>query len=418
MTESTDKPNMPAKPDWALSGRERRAAERAAQGLPPKKRRLWLWLVLLVAVAGGGWYAYQSQSGSGPATAAVPLAEVETPVEEPDELVMQLLTSELVEVAPGPLRETVRLTGTLTPARQLGLPSEVAGHVQEVNVEAGDAVSQGDVLVQIDVQTLRNQLNQSRATAEATRAQLDLARNQLERTRNLVDRGISTSSELETQQSNVQQLEASLAALEPQVITAEQSLSDATVTAPFDGIVAARSVDPGAYVGLGTALLTLVDISSLTLEGTVPVLYAPQIETGLPVEVRVEGLSDRLFTGEVERVAPVAAEGTRMLPVYASLANDAGLLKGGMFASGVLVLEETAGAIGIPATALREDAEGATYVLKREGNRVVRQDVEVARSWDRGRVAEIAAGLSAGDVIVSEPMEQLRAGTRVTVVGE
>ncbi len=104
------------------------------------------------------------------------------------------------------------------------------------------------------------------------------------------------------------------------------------------------------------------------------------------------------------------------MPVFARIDNADGLLKGGMFASGTLVLEESPGGIGIPADALREDTEGS-YVLKISDDKVTRQPVQVVRSWNRSRVVEISAGLSPGDTIVALKMERLQPGATVSLVG-
>ncbi|WP_375173583.1 efflux RND transporter periplasmic adaptor subunit [Pseudooceanicola sp.] len=416
----TDKTPEAPKPDWALTGRERKAKTAESEGRRAPRRR-WPWVVLgIVGLGAAAWVA--QDRGVIPAQVAT---EAETPAEalppaaeeEPRVVTMQLLPSELTEIAPATLRDTVRITGSLAPVRQLGIPAEVSGRVQRVAKKEGQAAVEGETLVQIDLETLRNQLEQSRATAEATRAQLEFAQEQFTRTQSLVDRGVATSSNLDSTQANVRQLRANLAALEKQVATAEQAMEKATIKAPFPGVISERMVDPGAYVGPGTALMTLVDIASLELEGAVPVAYAPQITTGQRVEIAVDGFGDRSFAGTVERVAPVAVSGTRMLPIFATIDNPDGVLRGGMFASGLLVLDQVEGAIGVPVAALREDTDG-TFVLKRAGDRVERQAVTVAAEWDRGRVVQIAEGLAEGDVIVSAPLPRLQPGMQITVVGD
>ncbi|MGI3165438.1 efflux RND transporter periplasmic adaptor subunit [Pseudooceanicola sp. 200-1SW] len=416
----------PAKPDWALTRREKRAKERADAGLPPRQRRGWiLWLVLALAVAGAVvWYqqggaaqlaALRGAPEEAPAGAGEGAPEAQT--EETVEQVMQLLPSELTEVQPARLRETVKATGALSPVRQLAIPAEVSARVTEVLVREGEAVEAGQLLVQLDVETLRNQLDQQRATAAATRAQLRLARTQLERTQSLVARGLAPESQLEAGRAEVDQIAASLAAQEKSVANAEENLKHAHVTAPFSGVISDRTVDPGAYVSTGSPLVSLVDLSSLEFEAAVPVRYTPLLAPGQRVELSVEGVTARDFSGTVDRISPVAIEGTRMLPVYVTLANPEGLLRGGMFAAGRIVLEQLEGALGIPADALREDSEG-TFVLKREGDRVIRQPVTLARTWEAGALAEITQGLAPGDVIVAQPLDQLRPGSRILVVGE
>lgn len=410
----TEKPQEAPKPDWALTHREQKAQKALAEGRRPPRRR-WPWIVLALAGLGAGAYVAQQRG-------LIPQPAPEAAVEEPAvavaparEVVMQLLPRELTTVTTATLRDTVRITGSLAPAQHLGIPAEVAGRVASVNKRAGDRAEAGEVLVQIDLESLQTQLEQSRATADATRAQLDFARGEYARTQNLVERGVATSSNLDSAQANMQQLRANLTALEQQVATAEQSIEKATITAPFAGEISERNVDPGAYVSPGAALMTLVDISTLELEGAIPVVYAPQIRTGQTVEITVDGFAGQSFAGTVERVAPVARSGTRMLPIYATIDNPDRMLRGGMFASGLLVLDQTEAAIGIPAEALREDDAG-TYVLKRDGDRVVRQAVSVARTWDRDRIVEISQGLAAGDVIVSAALERLQPGMQITVV--
>ena len=398
------------KPDWALTNREQKVAQAKAEGRKPPRRR-WPWVVLVVIVA----IVFAAKGGALTGTTEPQEAAPVVVKAEPREVVMQILPSELSEISLETLRETVRITGSLGPIRKLSIPAEVSGHVELVSHRAGDWVEVGDMLVRIDIETLRNQLEQSRATADATRAQLDYARTQLDRTQSLVDRGVATSSSFDSVTANVQQLEANLVALEQQVATAERSLDKATVTAPFSGIIAERTVDPGTFVSLGAPLLTLVDISSLELEGVVPVNYAPRITIGQAVNVTADGFGDQPFTGTVERIAPVAASGTRMLPIFATIDNASGALRGGMFASGVLVLEEKPDAIGISVNALRRDDIGE-FVLKRAGDRVVRQAVTVARTWDQGRLVEVTEGLSGGDVIVSAPLERLQPEMAITVV--
>lgn len=405
--------NDPRKPKWAQRAA---GADEASGAAPPyRKRRRWLApLLILVAVAAVAAYLVLGREDA--LTGADPETAASAEPAEAREVVMQVLSTELHEVEAGELRETTRITGSLDPANKLEIPAEVAGRVDEVTLQPGDPVEQGQVLVRIDIETLTNQLEQQRASAEATRAQLELAQSEYERTQSLVNRGVASVSTLDSQAAQVRQLEANLAVQERQVANAEQSLEKATITAPFAGTVSERAVDPGTYVSPGTPLMTIVDLSSLTLEGVVPVIYAPRIRVGQTGEVSVDGLGDQVFTGTVDRVSPVAKAGTRMLPIYATVENSNSTLRGGMFASGVLILDAAEDAIGIPVAALREDDEGK-YVLKVEGDQVVRQPVEVARTWDGGQVYQVTSGLAAGDVIVASALERLDPGTTITVIG-
>jgi membrane fusion protein (multidrug efflux system) len=400
------------KPEWAKTRREREREALAAAGLTRRRRWPWILLVLVIlaAVAAAVFFMGQGQQPAAPEAPAE-----EQPAETPT--VMQLRQDEVLTVEPQRLENLVRITGSIAPVHQTQVSSEVNGQIADVLVRAGDRVEEGDVLVQVDISNLELQLNQARATAEATRAQLSTAENELARTQDLISRGLAPSSGLEQAQGTVNQLRASLVALEQQVAGAENALANATVTAPLTGIVSVRAVEPGQTVAAGTPLVTVVDLSSVEVVAAAPVGTAAQIERGQTVRITVEGLAGRTFEGEVDRINPVAQEGTRTIPVYVALDNADGLLRGGMFATGNIVVEAIDGAIAVPATAIREDAEG-THVLKLEGETVVRQPVELGEVWSTNRLTEIRSGLAAGDVIVSALLPQLVPGTRIQMLME
>lgn len=392
------------KPEWAQSKHDKDNAARIAAGLPPRRRR-WPWIVLVLVVLAVvlGVMIMSRQSAPEP---------VEQTAAEP---IRQLNQAEIMTIEPTTLAETVRVTGSLAPQRQTQLSSQVFARVIAVLARQGDAVSSGDVLVQLDTESLQVQLNQATSTAEATRAQLVLAESQLARTRDLIARGVTASSGLEQAQSSADALRANLAALEAQVAAAEIAQQNATIRAPMDGVVSERTVEPGQTVQQGTALLTIVDLDPIELQAASPIGASAEIEPGQTVAVTVEGLPDREFEGIVSRVNPVAASGTRTIPVYITLANEDGALRGGMFATGLITVTEQADALSVPATALREDAEGI-YVLKVENGEVVRQAIEQGSAWNRGRAIEVVSGLEAGDIVVAAPLTELEAGDKIEMI--
>lgn len=401
--------NMMDKPDWAMNKRERENVERVRRGEAPKRRK-GPWIVLsLVALAaiGGGAYQYSTK----PAT---PLAAEDTKTEAP--LVVQLAPFEVITLAPQTLRDSLRVTGSLEPGQQVHLSAEVSARLVSVNGRAGDFVQKGDVLAQFDVATLENQLAQQISQTAATRAQADNARTQFERTQQLVERGLAAPNQLDSARSSLDQLTASLAAQETAVENARTSIDRATVTAPFDGVISERSVDPGAFVGAGSPLFTVVDLTNLEVEAAAPISAAPLLSRGQTVSFSVEGYEGRVFSGEVDRISPVAISGSRMLPVFVSLKNDDGALRGGMFASGEIVLEQKSDSLALPATAVDQTTTPPTVKAIRDGA-LTPLPVDVARTWDDGTMIEIASGLTMGDQVLAEPMPQLTAGTLVTVMG-
>lgn len=391
-----------SKPEWAQSKREKANAARIAEGLPPR-RRIWPWIVLALAIIAVIAYVL---------TRPAPVEVAEAP--EAPEVAKQITQSEISRIEPQLLQQTVRVTGSLVPGRQTQVSSQVGGRVLSVAVRPGDSVEAGDLLVHVDTESLEIQLRQQRANVEATRAQLVSSQQQLERTEELARGGVSSAAVLEQARSATLALEANVAALEAQVRSAELALKNATVLAPMSGIISARSVEPGQTVAAGVSLLTIVDLTEMELQGAAPAGSSPLIAAGQEVTATVNGLQDRSFPGTVSRVNPVAVAGTRTVPVYITMENPDQVLRGGMFATGQIVVVEKADAIAVPAVALREDADGF-YLLKVEGDELLRQPVEMGESWNRGRIVEVA-GPSVGDVIVTAPLAQLEPGDKVEMV--
>src|SRR5690606_5030278 len=183
----------------------------------------------------------------------------------------QLLVSEVAEIAPTLLSQRARVTGTLVPGRVSAVASQASGRVLSVAVRPGDTVKAGDILAEIDRATLELQLNQQRATADATRAQLLSSQQQLERTQELARQGLASPSTLEQARSGTAALEANLVALESAVQGAEIALNNASVPAPFDGIISERSVEPGQTISAGTTLFTVVNLEEMEFQAAASV---------------------------------------------------------------------------------------------------------------------------------------------------
>lgn len=385
----------------------RKELEAHRSGTP--RRRRWPWIVGGLALLAVAVAVFQLFAGSPPAPE--PSAESRPPA------AFQLTPSEVEVIAPQRLERTVRVTGSLRPLRQVQLSAQVSGPVTAVTGRPGDAVKTGDTLVQIDVRNLELTLAQQQASADAARAQLDLARSKLNRSIALADRSLTSESELEASKASVDNLAASLAASEAQVAAAKVAIENARILAPFDGVIAARSVEPGQVVGGGTPLMTLVDMSVLEMEAFASIVDSDQIAVGQKVALTIDGQTAATAEAEVSRIAPVGTQNTRQLPVYLTLTNHDGKLRGGMFAIGRIVVGEQKDAIAVPVSALRRDSEG-DFVLKVVEGKAVRQAIAIGSRWDGGRVLEIASGLAQGDTVIVADLSQIEPGTPVTLVAE
>lgn len=374
----------------------------------PRRRRRWLPALIVVALAAGlGAYVYQTRFTE-PEPPAVAI--------ETGPRVMRLNSLEVMTIAAADQSETVTLTGSLSPVRQAVVSTRVGGMMRSIAVRPGDTVTEGQVIAEIDPAELELQVQQQLGAIEATQAQLRLAESQLASTETLVERGSSPRAALTQAQSNVEGLVANLHSQRQQLASLELNLAHATIHAPFAGTVSERSAEPGQTVSAGAPVVTLVDTSRIEVRATASLADAGRIAIGQEVAIRVEGLPGRTFSGTVDRISPVAVEGTRSLPIYITLDNPDGILRGGMFVTGEVVVAAAEAVITVPARALREDDEGP-HVLVVEDDVLVRRDVTPGRAWAGGRTIEVAAGLSPGERVVSQQLVELEPGMSVAVEG-
>lgn len=375
---------------------------------PRRGRKRWIGLLALIVLGAGGYFAW-SQAAPDPAPGPIPAAA-------PAERIMRLNGFDVTTVAAGGQEETVRLTGTLAPARQAVVSARTGGRIEEVLVQPGDSVAQGAVIARIDTEELALQYAQQESSVEATRIQFELAESQLASTRSLVERGASPRSALDSAQSNVDGLAANLSAQRSQLATLALNLEQATIRAPFAGTIAERSAEPGQSVNPGAAIATVVDTSRVEVRGAISLTDASRVAVGQAVRIEVEGRRDAVREGTIDRINPVAIEGTRSLPIYLSLDNADGALRGGMFVTGQVVISEAHDVFALPAGAIREDGEG-THVLVLAEDRLERRAVTTGQAWQNGRMVSITEGLSEGDEVVSQALAELTPGMRVALEG-
>ncbi|MGV3550841.1 efflux RND transporter periplasmic adaptor subunit [Rhizobium sp.] len=307
----------------------------------------------------------------------------------------------------------VRIAGSLTPIRRSTLTARISSTILELPVKIGDVVKAGDLLVRFDTEALTSAVAARRAEIDSLNAQIELAESVLERNTTLVERRAASESTKLEARANLLNLRAQLRSKQTEVADAERALTYGALRAEFDGVVASRPVDQGQTVPVNTELMTIVDLSRMEVDAGVPTSRIPLVQLKQPVELTVEGFPGRTFAGEVIRISPTAVAGSRAVRVFIALGNDDGLLRGGMFTTGVLKVDNQKGVIALPAAAIRHDADG-TFVLKIDGGVLRRQAVDLGMSWTDRNLVQVS-GVAEGDVVITAPLPDLVAGTAVRV---
>src|SRR5262249_54447205 len=127
--------------------------------------------------------------------------------------------------------------------------------------------------------------------------------------------------------------QGNLQSAQAQVQLARNALRDAHVVSPLSGVISHKQVQAGEKVPFDAHLFTVVDLSQLEMQALVPAADIPQVKPGMSVTLKVDGFTDRVFTGRVDRINPATEPGTRSIMVFVTLRNADQSLKAGMFAS-------------------------------------------------------------------------------------
>ena len=297
-----------------------------------------------------------------------------------------------------PVEERMAVVGTLAANESVEIKSALDGRVEALHVEEGQRVDAGSMLARIE----RSKLDASLAEAEAN---LNLAGSPLTRYQALADSQAVSRQEVDQAHSLFEARQATV-----ELMRAQQD--EATVVAPFAGVLGARLISVGQYVTRGQPLTSLMDVESMKVEFNMPERWLGRVAAGQELEVRVAAYPEETFHGTVYFIGPQINPETRTVLMKAHLPNPDGRLRPGMFANLELILYVHEKAVVIPESALLLAGEQASVFVVEEGKaqpRVVIPGIRMAGSL------EITSGLSAGELVVIEGTQKLGPGVPVRV---
>lgn len=335
-----------------------------------------------------GTVAACNRSGDAPVvatTTAAPAAEV--------------LQITVVPVALRPTKRLLKFVGTLFGNEEVTLSSQVEGQVTALHADLGDLVKAGDVLLDVDDDSLRAQLRE--IEAHLVKARADEARG-----RELMKGSIISQQEYESMQTAV-------AVAEAQRDSLTVSLHHKRVRSPLTGSVGKRLVSVGEYVRPGTPLFDLVADDPLKLRGDVPERFAQELAIDQPVQIKVDAYPDTVFAGRLARISPAANAENRSISVEVEVPNPDRKLKAGFFVSANIVTRAADDALVVPETAVISFA-GVTKLFVVRDNVALERKVRVGTRDDAGLI-EVLEGLHAGDVVATSGLAKLENGMSVAV---
>jgi RND family efflux transporter MFP subunit len=319
------------------------------------------------------------------------------------------------------LYNEVTITAEFRPFLKVELHAKVSGYVDEINVDIGDRVKSGELLARLEVPELRDEL--ARAKAAEQRAEADYKDAHLVYTRLLrVDKegtNLIAQQELDAAEAKDLTTQAAIAAANAEVSRYGTLLAYTRITAPFDGVITHRYADPGALIQAGTAsdtqsmpLVCLADNYRLRLDSAISVTYVKDIHLGDQVDVQVDSLPGKSFTGTISRFTQRVDDDTRTMVTEIDVPNPNLEIVPGMYATALFKLNRRPNALVIPTDAVSSSSDQKTSVyVVNQAHQIEEQPVKLG--LETSDKYEVLAGLREGDLVIVSGHSQVRPGQKV-----
>ncbi|HEY8622359.1 MAG TPA: efflux RND transporter periplasmic adaptor subunit [Casimicrobiaceae bacterium] len=341
-------------------------------------------------------------------------AGAETPDAGAPPVTLEFTPGDVATVEARALSRWLPVSGTLQPVNQATVKAKVSGEIRQVMVREGEAVKAGQVLARFDTADLDAKLSDRVGALESSRAQLALAEKTRTQNLALLKQNFISQTAFDSAESNLSVNQGALKSNEAQVQLARNALRDAVVVTTLAGTVAKRHIQPGEKVNFDAPLFTVVDLGRMELQAMVPANDIPEIATGMPVELSIEGFGERRFKGVVERINPMTEAGTRAILVFVRIPNPDAALRGGMFATGRVRLDAGNPVPTLRDTAIRSEA-GKSFVWAIDHGKLRRKIVVIGKRDEATGRTELKTELPPGMLILSSRFDNLKDGAPAMV---
>lgn len=314
------------------------------------------------------------------------------------------------------LSSEIRLPAELSGFRQVDLYAKVASYVKELKVDIGSQVTEGQLLIQLEAPEISSQLAaaQSRLhSLEAVYTGSNANYNRILETSKV--EGTISKNDLDQALARKSSDYAQLQAARATVREIQVNQSYLQIRAPFTGIVTARNINTGAYVGPAgkgsdLPLLTVQDQKKLRLAVSVPEMYTGYLKNGDEIGFNVRSLPNDNFKAKIQRMSGALDLRLRSERVEMDVINSDNKLLPGMVAEVLLPLKAQDSTFVVPKSAVINTSEGV-FVIRVKDNKT--QRVEVKKGRETAESVEIFGALDANDKLVKAASEELKDGTKI-----
>jgi RND family efflux transporter MFP subunit len=290
------------------------------------------------------------------------------------------------------------INGTFQPIKHLAVMSEAQGRITQLNVKDGSFVSEGAIILAVDNDLLKNQL-------DLARINLKKAENDLSRLKNLLGDGGVTQQQVDDAENGIENIKANIRGLEKQI-------SMTYVKAPISGTVTGKAVEKGAFLAPAMKIMDITDIRRLKMAAYLTDEEVLQVKKGQRVEIRSDVYPNKAFVGLVNLI-DVKADNAQRFLVEVELDNPGATpLKAGMDGTAEFNTGRSVSILALPRECIVGSARDAKVFVIENGVAKLRP-VQLGNIY--GDYAAVLSGLKAGERIVNSGQINLEDNMKVKI---
>lgn len=365
-----------------------------------------------------------------------------------EQISAQIIEVSTAQVVERNMRRSLEVVGSLEAQDDVTVSSQLSGNLDDITVDVGTVVRQGQVIARLDPRELRFRADQQEAAlrqaeaklgvragekidpqkqpdVRAAKSAMDRARYDWDAAQTLVDKGDISRQQFDVYRrafeqaearyeaalENVRNLEAAIEEKRAQLALAKKQLGDTDIISPINGVVKEKLASRGEYLQPGKPIATIVQINPLRLRLEIPESFAAIIARGMSVSLNVDAFPDQQFQGKIRRINPSVDERSRSLIAEAEIRNPAGKLKPGMFARAQIVSDKEGVALMVPEKAVVSIA-GINKIFVVAGNQAAERLVKLGVR--DGAMVEVVEGVKVGERVITSQTDKLQDGAMVS----